>query len=98
MRPAVKLSALRQIGWEIWDPIGIRDCVSDDYAEGPADEYDQYLMVAFGMAQGGRPAAKIADYLNDIASRRMGPGTSISGGTSGVEAAQSLIELARHLT
>ena len=97
-RPAVKLSALRKIGWESWDPIGIRDLVSDDYANGPADEYDGYLMAAFGMAQSGRNETEIAAYLGDIASRHMGLGQSIVVGVAERETARQLFELAKTLT
>ncbi len=97
-RPAVKLSALRQISWEVWDPIGIRDLVGEDYAEGPADEYDSYLMAAFGVAQSGRSAVDIAAYLADIASRDMGLGGSLDGGEAERETARQLIDLAQSLT
>jgi hypothetical protein len=97
-RPAVKLSALREIGWGVWDPIGIRDCVSDDYAEWPADEYDSYLMVAFGMAQSGRTSSEIAAYLGDIVSRHMGLWGPVEGGEAERETARKIIELARSLT
>jgi hypothetical protein len=97
-RPAVKLSALREIGWEVWDPIGIRDLVSEDCAQGPADEYDGYLIAAFGMAQSGQSATDIAGYLADIASRHMGLGSPLDGGEAERETARQLIGLAQTLT
>jgi hypothetical protein len=97
-RPAVKLSALRRIGWEVWDPIGIRDCVNDEYSEGPADEYDNYLIVAFGMAQSGRSESEIATYLGDVASNYMGLGKPNDGGKSNLETAHQLAVLATSLT
>jgi hypothetical protein len=97
-RPAVKLSALREIGWEVWDPIGIRDLVSDDYAEGPADEYDRYLLVAFGMAQSGKSESEITAYLGDLASRHMGLGPSIDGGEAERKTTERLTCLAKSLT
>jgi hypothetical protein len=97
-RSAVKLSALRRICWEAWDPIGLRVQVDGDFVGGPADEYDRYMMVAFGMAQSDRTADDIASYLGQISSEHMGLGPSLDGGAAEQEAARRLIELARSLT
>jgi hypothetical protein len=53
-----KLSRLREIGWEHWDPIGLKD------DEGwPEDEYDRYLMHAAGMLWNGESDENTASYL-----------------------------------
>ena len=95
-RPAVKLSALREIGWTVWDPIGLFDMVGPDFSKGPADEYDSYLMVAFGMTQSGKSIDEVADYLTEIASAYMG----LSGvdGTTERATAERLSKLAHSLT
>ena len=95
-RPAVKLSALREIGWTCWDPIGIFDMVGSGFNEGPADEYDSYLMVAFGMTQSGKPIDEVASYLTEIASVHMG--LSNVGGTAEHATARRLSDLAGSLT
>ena len=69
-RPAVKLSALREIGWTCWDPIGLRELEVD----WPTDEYDSYLLVAFGMIQRGKSVEEVSAYLTEIASVNMGLG------------------------
>jgi hypothetical protein len=97
-RPAVKLSELRRIGWTIWDPIGISDMVGTEFNAGPADEYDSYLMVAFGMAQCGRSEVEIKDYLAEIATNYMGLGPSKNGYTAEAQTALQLIALAKSLT
>ncbi len=96
--PKVKLSALREIGWESWDPIGIRDMVNDDYSEGPADEYDSYLMAAFGMLSSGKSETEVASFLNDIARNHMGLGPANDDGASCQITAHRLAELLKALT
>lgn len=96
--PKVKLSDLREIGWESWDPIGIRDLVNDDYSEGPADEYDSYLMAAFGMLSSGKSEAEVASFLNDIATNHIGLGPAYDDGTSCQITAHRLAELLNGLT
>ena len=96
--PRVKLSKLREIGWESWDPIGIRDMVNGDYSEGPADEYDSYLMAAYGMLSRGKSETEVASYLNDIASNHMGLGPANDDGASCHETAHRLAELLKALT
>lgn len=94
-RPAVKLSALRAIGWRCWDPIGLFDMVGGGYNSGSADEYDSYLLTAFGMTQNGRSANEVATYLVQIASVHMG--LSNVDGAAEKETAKRLLELARSL-
>ena len=49
-----------------WDPIGI-----SDFPEA-RDEYHQYLPQVFGLLKGDADAAKIAAYLSEITTERMG--------------------------
>lgn len=66
-RPA-KLDQLRQIGWSLWNPIGLDD---DWPADGP-DEYDQYLLHVAEMSERGASACDAANYLLRIATEHMG--------------------------
>jgi hypothetical protein len=97
-RPAVKISALREIGWTYWDPIGLRGMISDDYKEGPVDEYDSYLMSAFGKLCNGKSELEVSIYLDDIASNHMGLGPPDDGGAASKMTAEKLAELMKTLT
>jgi hypothetical protein len=64
--PKIKLSKLRDIGWSLWDPIGLlspgqrwedEDCLLF------ADEYDTYLLEAAGLLRRGAAESEIVDYL-----------------------------------
>ncbi|MDA5095074.1 hypothetical protein O2N63_13375 [Aliiroseovarius sp. KMU-50] len=76
--PKIKLSRLRDIGWSIWDPIGLlrseqkwddKECLTF------ADEYDGYLVQAAGQLRRGAPDSDVVDYLVQIESEHMGLGT-----------------------
>ena len=69
-QPRVRLSKLRDIGWRLWDPIGLLRANGppsgnwDDEANlGFADEYDTYLISAASQLRQGVPGDKVADYL-----------------------------------
>jgi hypothetical protein len=66
-RPKIKLSELREIGWEKWDPIGIRDTRGE-----AVDEYDSYILRAAATLWQGLSEREVADYLISVASERMG--------------------------
>ncbi|MDM9644144.1 hypothetical protein [Rhizobium sp. S163] len=60
------LSKLRDIGWSMWDPIGLipDGCTwRDDDAAGFEDEYDSYLQNAAAQLRQGAPAAEVVNYL-----------------------------------
>jgi len=69
--PPVQLSRLREIGWKLWDPIGLArpDGTSDNAC---ADEYDSYLLQVVAMLGAGGSEQDASDFLTDIASRHMG--------------------------
>ncbi len=52
------IAILRDIGFNDWDPIGLRDV-----RESCEDEYDSYLVQAIGLALRGEPADSISNYL-----------------------------------
>ena len=60
-----------EILWIDWDPIGIS---GNDWAR---DEYQGYLPQVFQLALAGASPLKIAEYLNEIVSDRMGLRSSV---------------------
>ncbi len=75
--PKIKLSRLRDIGWSIWDPIGLLgpDQKWDDEDCLPfADEYDSYLIQVAGQLRRGVAEETIASYLVQIEADHMGLG------------------------
>ncbi len=76
-RHKIRLSHLRNIGWSLWDPIGLMgpgQKWDDDDCQAFADEYDSYLLQAAGQLRKGTPEAEVAAYLTDIEAERMGLG------------------------
>ncbi|HXG99854.1 MAG TPA: hypothetical protein VNI79_05520 [Sphingomicrobium sp.] len=67
-RPSFDLSALREIGWAKWDPIGVGG-PKDGW---PADEYDTYILQAAGQLWNGKSEEEVADYLARIETEHMG--------------------------
>lgn len=66
-RTKLRLSALREIGWDVWDPIGLKE-------GGPRDEYDTYLLHVAGLLRAGGAREEAVAYLLDIESRHIGLG------------------------
>ena len=73
--PRIKLSRLRDIGWRLWDPIGLlkpeenwndEDCLSF------ADEYDSYLIQAASQIRSETSKEDVAEYLVQIELVHMG--------------------------
>ena len=69
--PTFKLSSLRDIGWEHWDPIGIAG-PNGSWPEEAADEFDSYLLQAAAKLWNGQSNADVADYLVEIEIEHMG--------------------------
>ena len=72
--PKIQLSVLRQIGWDEWDPIGIRRFDTDDWRTNAADEYDGYILHVVSLLHNGKPEADAVAYLDWVASEHMGLG------------------------
>ena len=71
----VKLSKLRDIGWDFWDPIGLLSKGSkwtDDANKPFADEYDRYLISAASQLRNDAPQEMVVDYLVQIEAKHMG--------------------------
>lgn len=76
-RQKLRLSRLRDIGWSLWDPIGLLQPGQkwdDDECRPFADEYDSYLVQAVGQLRRGVSEAEVATYLIKIESDHMGLG------------------------
>jgi len=71
-RPKLRLSRLRDIGWSIWDPIGLNDFGEDWKNVSFASEYDGYLIRAAGMLRNNEPEENVVDYLVHTEIDRMG--------------------------
>lgn len=74
--PPLKLSRLRDIAWEEWDPIGLLPS-GDKWESYPefADEYDRYMLEAASRLRRDWSISDAADYLMWIASEHMGLGS-----------------------
>ncbi|MQB10854.1 hypothetical protein FCH38_14925 [Agrobacterium tumefaciens] len=75
--PRIRLSRLRDIGWSVWDPIGLMPAGENWNDAGNlcfADEYDNYLIAAAGQLRRGIAAAEVADYLVGIEAEHMALG------------------------
>ena len=62
--PKLKLSRLRDIGWSIWDPIGLMGSEQnwdDEDCRPFADEYDSYLIQAAGQLRRGIADVDVAN-------------------------------------
>ncbi len=64
------LSRLREIGWNLWDPIGLK-C----HTERPKGDYDTYLLQAAGKLWSGASEEEVLAYfvsveLNDLCAGR----------------------------
>lgn len=76
-QPKLKLSRLRDIGWKLWDPIGLlpQDGKWDDEANSSfADEYDSYLVSAASQLRKGASHQQVAEYPCEIEADHMGLG------------------------
>ena len=81
--PRIKLSKLRDIGWSLWDPIGLLSTGgpftgtwTNDANRGFADEYDNYLIAAASQIRRGASSTEVVGYLVQIESEHMGLGVS----------------------
>ncbi len=67
----IQLSRLHEIGWKLWDPIGLAN-EEGSPAEGRADEYDRYLLHVVSMIRRGDSKNEASACLAGIASEHMG--------------------------
>ena len=67
------LSRLREIGWVLWDPIGLANS-DGTWDAACADEYDEYMLHAATLLYRGKPAEEAVAYLDWVGSDHMGLG------------------------
>ena len=84
-QPRAKLSRLRDIGWGLWDPIGLigPEGVSSgnwDHQDNRsfADEYDNYLISAASQLRRNTPREQVVEYLIEIETQHMALGENAS--------------------
>lgn len=70
----VDMKILRRIGWDHWDPIGIRQVDDPAWRTTATSEYDSYLLHAANMLLHGSMPAAVAAYLEEIVVIKMGLG------------------------
>ena len=76
--PKINLQRLREIGWSIWDPLGLSEEAEEWQGEAFADEYDSYLLKAAGMVRNGKEDREIIAYLVRSEADDMGMGDSMT--------------------
>lgn len=66
--PVVQLSRLREIGWSLWDPVGL------GHGDGGlcADEYDSYLLQVVSRLRRGETHDAVAAYLEEMEISHLG--------------------------
>lgn len=96
-RPPVKLSALRDIGWREWDPIGLRTLEGGWEDSSAADEYDSYLLHVAARLQNGEAEGPLVDYLVEVETDHMGLTSDASTRPRAVATVASVREYVRHL-
>ena len=87
----IQLSHLRNIGWELWDPIGLKD-VRDSRCD---DEYDTYLLQVVSRLTRRDALSEVASYLVRVESENMGLGFKASAlfrATATVEAIDAYLK------
>jgi hypothetical protein len=70
--PPLKLSVLRDIGWDRWDPIGLNGAEGGWRRSEAADEYDRYMRRVADGLQSGEAGESLVGYLVGIETRHMG--------------------------
>ena len=73
-----------EILWTDWDPIGISG------PDWPRDEYHGYLPQVFKLAFDGAAPSKIAKYLDEVVTERMGLSSSVDHDLKVAEKIRSL--------
>lgn len=87
-RPKIRLSRLRDIGWSLWDPIGLKHLEGDWQESDAADEYDGYLLKVAGMLRNNEPHESAVEYLVWAETENMG----LSGGEDTRPRAEAVVK------
>ena len=84
-RRSLTFEEISEVLLKKWDPIGVSDVPE------AADEYDGYVGHVWNMLEQGRNAEALAQYLDEVASARMGLSPHHD---TALDAAQTLFALA----
>lgn len=86
----VDIAALRQIGWDHWDPIGIRRFNDTAWLGAAADEYDTYLRQAADILLKGATIGEASAYLDKVVSDDMELGESEASRRASLRTAEAI--------
>lgn len=76
--PKIDIDRLREIGWSLWDPIGLNDTMGGWKGQPFEDEYDTYLIKAAGMLRSRCDVSEVVEYLFFIETEHMGMGSRVN--------------------
>ena len=86
----IKISRLRDIGWSMWDPIGLL-ATGEPWEHKPfADEYDRYLIEAASRLRRDRNIEAATEFLMSIEREHMDLGTKATSRTRAEAAAKAI--------
>lgn len=88
---------IRQIGWDNWDPIGLRQIDPNAWQEDAADEYDSYVLHVVRLLQNGQSVSDAVAYLDEIASEHMGLGMRLELHQASQRTVEAIAEYLRTL-
>jgi len=92
--PKINIQRLREIGWSLWDPIGLDGKTGVWREESFADEYDTYLLKAAGMLRNQCDVEEVVSYLSFVETDYMGLGV----GTNEVEHRNMLLKVVQAIS
>lgn len=92
--PKIDIGRLREIGWSLWDPIGLDGKTGVWRQESFADEYDAYLIRAAGMLRNQCDIDEVVSYLFFVETDHMGLGV----GTSEAELRKNLLNVVQAIS
>ena len=92
--PKIDIDRLREIGWSLWDPIGLDRKTGVWREESFADEYDSYLIKAAGMLRNQHDVSEVVNYLFVIETDHMGLGV----GTSEAQLRKDLLKVVQAIS
>ncbi|WP_037316223.1 hypothetical protein [Ruegeria halocynthiae] len=79
VHPKINIERLREIGWSLWDPIGLNYTMGGWKGQPFEDEYDTYLVKAVEILRNQLDANEVGDYLFFIETEHMGLAPAVGG-------------------
>lgn len=96
-RPKVQLSRLRDIAWDLWDPIGVKHIEGHWEGSGAAAEYDSYMLRVSWLVRNGGQVDDAVAYLMQMESEHMGLGPRPDARDRAVTTVEAVRAYAREL-